>query len=109
MKPRDLLGVLRLEDGRPWVQAATSWQRADALAVLEGRAPYNFLTRARGASKTTDLSAVALSVLLAAKDPSGATGLPPMAARERSPWTRSGASRCAPPEWRTVSMCRRAR
>jgi phage terminase large subunit-like protein len=65
---RDFLGVLRLEDGRPWVKAAMDWQREDALAVLEGEQPYSFLTRARGGSKTTDLSAVMLSVLLASED-----------------------------------------
>jgi hypothetical protein len=64
---RDVLGLLRLEDGRPWVQAAHEFQREDALAVLDGERPYNFLTRSRGGSKTTDLSAVALSVLLAAE------------------------------------------
>jgi hypothetical protein len=50
------------------VTAATDWQKADALAVLEGARPYSFLTRARGGSKTTDLSAVMLSVLLASEE-----------------------------------------
>ena len=49
-----------------WVEAAHGFQREDALAVLEGPEPYDFLTRARGSWKTTDLGAVALSVLLAA-------------------------------------------
>ena len=62
MNPRDALGVLALEDGRRWIDAAHEFQVEDALAVLEGAEPYNFLTRARGASKTTDLAAVALSV-----------------------------------------------
>lgn len=61
-----MLGVLPLEDGRRWADAAHSFQRDDAVAVLEGSAPYNYLTRARGSSKTTDLAAVALSVLVAA-------------------------------------------
>lgn len=63
--PRDVLSRLMLEDGRAWIDAAEPFQLADALAVLEGDRPYNFLTRARGASKTTDLAAVALSMLLA--------------------------------------------
>jgi phage terminase large subunit-like protein len=62
--PRDVLSRLILEDGRRWIDAAEGFQLADALAVLEGDRPYNFLTRARGASKTTDLAAVALSDLL---------------------------------------------
>ena len=36
--------------------------------MLEGEQPYKFLTRARGASKTTDLAAVALALLLDADD-----------------------------------------
>ena len=68
MNARDVLALLRLEDGRPWIEAAHGFQKDDAIAVLEGVEPYGFLTRARGASKTTDLSAVALSVLLAAQD-----------------------------------------
>jgi hypothetical protein len=64
MIARDLLGTLRLEDGRRWIEAAHDWQRADALAVLEGEQPYGFLTRSRGSSKTTDLAACALSDLL---------------------------------------------
>ena len=68
MIARDWLGLLRLEDGRPWVQAAMDWQREDALAVLEGERPYGFYTRARGGSKTTDLSAAMLSVLLASEE-----------------------------------------
>jgi phage terminase large subunit-like protein len=62
--PRDVLSRLVIEDGRRWTEAAEDFQLADALAVLEGERPYSFLTRARGASKTTDLAAVALSDLL---------------------------------------------
>jgi hypothetical protein len=58
---------LRLEDGRRWLEAALDFQTDDALAVLEGDRPYHFLTRARGSSKTTDLAAVALAVLLASE------------------------------------------
>lgn len=70
MNARDLLGVLVLEDGRRWIDAAHPFQREDAFAVLAGEPPYNFLTRARGASKTTDLAAVALALLLTASSAS---------------------------------------
>ena len=62
--PRDVLSRLVIEDGRRWIEAAEDFQLADALAVLEGERPYQFLTRARGGSKTTDLAAVAMSDLL---------------------------------------------
>lgn len=67
MRALEVLGVLPLEDGRRWVDAAHDFQRDDAVGVLEGEAPYSYLTRARGSSKTTDLAAVALSVLVAAE------------------------------------------
>jgi|SRR6516162_3849233 hypothetical protein len=63
---RDLLGLLRLEDGRLWLEAAHEFQLADVLAVLEGARPCHYLTRSRGGSKTSDLAACALVVLLAA-------------------------------------------
>jgi hypothetical protein len=66
MLAREVLAILPLEDGRRWIDAAHDFQRDDALAVLDGEAPYSFLTRSRGSSKTTDLAAVALSVLTAA-------------------------------------------
>jgi hypothetical protein len=68
VKARDVLAVLRLEDGRRWLEAAHDFQREDALAVLEGERPYHFLTRSRGASKTSDLALVALADLLAADE-----------------------------------------
>jgi hypothetical protein len=67
MRARDVLGMLLLENGRLWPEAAEGWQFDDAVAVLEGGRPYNFLTRARGGSKTTDLAACALALLLTAK------------------------------------------
>jgi phage terminase large subunit-like protein len=74
VKPLDLLGSLRLEDGRRWRDAALDFQLADARAILEGKRPYAFLTRPRGASKTTDLAGIATALLLTA------------GARERSYW-----------------------
>lgn len=70
--PRDVLAELRIEDGRRWIDAATVWQLADALAVIEGELPYHYLTRARGASKTCDLAACALALLLAGVERPGA-------------------------------------
>jgi hypothetical protein len=60
----DVLGTLRIEDGRRWVDAAYDFQTKDATAVLTGERPYHFQTRPRGASKTTDLAGVALAMLL---------------------------------------------
>ena len=62
----DLAGSLRLEDGRRWGEAATADQWADVSAVLDGDGPpYHFLTRARGYSKSTDLAAVAVGLMVA--------------------------------------------
>ena len=72
MTARDTLSALRIESGERWIDAAEPFQLEDALAVLEGEAPFHFLTRARGASKTTDLAAVALALLLDAEDASPA-------------------------------------
>lgn len=63
----ELLASLRLEDGRLWGDAALGFQFEDARAVLEGEQPYNFLTRPRGGSKTTDLAAVALAMIVTAE------------------------------------------
>jgi phage terminase large subunit-like protein len=62
----DLLAALRLEDGRPWGDAATPAQWADARAILdpESPVPYHFLTRSRGYSKTTDLGGISLVAML---------------------------------------------
>lgn len=60
-----VLHALVLDDGRRWGEAATDWQRADAEAILDvDGAPYSFLTRPRGGSKTTDVAAVMLAILL---------------------------------------------
>jgi hypothetical protein len=69
MRPLDVLSMLRLEDGRRWIDAACDFQLEDAREVLEGEQPYAFLTRARGTSKTTDLAGAALSELLTATEP----------------------------------------
>lgn len=70
----DLLGGLVLSDGRRWGKAAEPWQRADAEAILGEDGPrLHFLTRPRGASKTTDLAGVALAALVV-QLPAGARG-----------------------------------
>jgi hypothetical protein len=57
---------LVLEDGRYWGDAAAPWQWTDAEEILrDDRIVRNhFLTRPRGASKTTDLAAIALTVMM---------------------------------------------
>ena len=61
----DLLSALVLEDGRAWGEAAAPFQREDARAVLDPTGcPYNFLTRSRGGSKTSDLAAMVLVAML---------------------------------------------
>jgi phage terminase large subunit-like protein len=61
----DLLHALVMEDGRRWGEVARRWQLADAAAILDATGPrLHYLTRPRGASKTTDLAAVAIVALL---------------------------------------------
>ncbi|MEA2199445.1 MAG: hypothetical protein QOI89_41 [Solirubrobacteraceae bacterium] len=64
MTALEVLGALKIEDGRRWVDAACDFQIEDATAILTGSTPYHFLTRPRGASKTTDLAGIALAMLL---------------------------------------------
>jgi phage terminase large subunit-like protein len=67
----DLLQALVLEDGRRWGDAAEPWQREDAEAILDqaSPAPFHFLTRGRGGSKTGDLAGVALTAILTQAPP----------------------------------------
>lgn len=65
MNPHTLLAGLVLEDGRTWGEAATAWQLADATAIIEAVVLYHYLTRPRAGSKTTDLAAIVIVVLLA--------------------------------------------
>jgi phage terminase large subunit-like protein len=71
----DLFAALVLEDGHRWGEVAHDFQLADAAAVLEPAsvAPMHFLTRPRGASKTTDLAGIAVAALLE-QLPDGAQG-----------------------------------
>ena len=60
-----VLSGLVLDSGQRWAEVATDWQIADARAVLgEEGPPFHFLTRPRGGSKTSDLSAAAIALLL---------------------------------------------
>jgi hypothetical protein len=60
-----LLGSLVLDSGERWGAVATPLQRADAEAVLAGDDPRrHWLGRARGYSKTTDVAALLVVLLL---------------------------------------------
>jgi phage terminase large subunit-like protein len=56
---------LVLSSGDEWGALATPWQLDDLRAVLSDKPPrWHFVTRGRGASKTTDLAVVALALLV---------------------------------------------
>jgi phage terminase large subunit-like protein len=60
-----LMSALVLETGHRWGEVAAPFQMADARALLDLSGPRrHYLTRPRGASKTTDLGGVAIAVLL---------------------------------------------
>jgi hypothetical protein len=64
----EIVKSLVLEDGQKWGQLAREFQLADAEAILgDNGKPYNFLTRGKGASKTTDIAAIATALLLMAE------------------------------------------
>jgi len=62
----DLMAALVVDDdGHRWGEVALDFQWDDARAVLDtSGSPYHFLTRPRGASKTTDLAGVAVAAML---------------------------------------------
>lgn len=60
----DLMAGLPLEDGQAWGSVAETFQIHDASAVLEGPARRSFILRGRGMSKTTDIAALAVTLLL---------------------------------------------
>jgi len=60
-----LLGALVLDNGDRWGAVASETQRADALAILSESGPRrHWLGRARGYSKTSDVAALLLVLLL---------------------------------------------
>ena len=67
----DLIAGLVLADGRRWGDVAAKFQWEDVRAILdpEADAPYHYLTRSRGASKTSDLAAIAIGMMLAQLPP----------------------------------------
>jgi hypothetical protein len=68
----DVLHGLVLEDGARWGTKAAPFQREDAEAILAGDRRLHFLTRPRGASKSTDIAGVVLALLLEAFGPGDA-------------------------------------
>jgi hypothetical protein len=67
MDPVELLAGLVLPSGDTWGSVATDWQWSDVRKILDqsaDAAPYHYLTRPRGGSKTTDLAGVAVAALL---------------------------------------------
>lgn len=66
----ELLAALPLEDGTRWGERAEPWQLDDARAVIDPDGPRrHFILRGRGMSKTTDIAAIALVLLLTLAPP----------------------------------------
>ena len=65
-----LLESLKLENGRRWGDACTSWQREAARTMLDPDAPpFRWESRPRSGSKTTDAAAVIIAAALAVLPP----------------------------------------
>lgn len=64
MSALSVLASLVLDDGRRWGEAAQPWQWTDARAVLDGPRRLAYITRPRGASKTTDLAGITIAALV---------------------------------------------
>lgn len=72
LDPLALMSAMILEDGRAWGQAAYDWQQQDARAILaraDDAPRRHYLLRGRGMSKTTDVAALALALLLSEAPP----------------------------------------
>jgi integrase len=97
VEPFVLIDHLRIESGQRWGDVADAVQKEDARAVLDfaSTTPFHWLGRARGWSKTSDLSGIALEVLLrappAARLRQTGASLTAMAADEAGAW---GLSAC---------------
>jgi phage terminase large subunit-like protein len=60
-----LVAAMVLENGARWGEVATEDQWADVRSILDPAAPpFHYLTRSRGYSKTSDLAAVTIAMLL---------------------------------------------
>ena len=83
--PMAVLGALVLEDGRTWGEAARPFQVDDARAILADQTdtPYSYITRPRGASKTSDLAGIGLAWLVT-HAPAGARGYAVAADRDQA-------------------------
>ncbi|HZL48667.1 MAG TPA: hypothetical protein VFC30_06600 [Solirubrobacteraceae bacterium] len=65
-----LLESLKLEGGRRWGDACTSWQRETARTMLDPDAPpFRWESRPRSGSKTTDAAALVITLALAQLPP----------------------------------------
>ena len=63
-KALDILGLMRLEDGRCWSETAVAYQREHAGAILGRDAPMQtWIELPRGGRKTTDISGLVLAML----------------------------------------------
>lgn len=70
MDALDVMYGLVLENGLPWGEVAAGFQREDADAIFAQEGPRrHFITRGRGGSKSTDISGVSISWLLAEARP----------------------------------------
>lgn len=59
-----LAGLVLNEDGATWGELAQPWQAQDARAIIRAEPRRHLLVRPRGASKTSDVAGIALSLLL---------------------------------------------
>lgn len=76
LDPYALMAGFRLEDGRSWGEAAHPFQQADAEAILRPGAAEpaqhprrHFVLRGRGMSKTSDVAAMCLALMLTEAPP----------------------------------------
>ena len=77
------LALLIQPDGTRWGDRATEWQWSDAAAILDPTPPhYHYLSRPRGASKTSDLAAISLIAM--SQLPDDATAYAVAADREQA-------------------------
>ena len=72
LDPYALMAGFRLEDGRTWGEAAHPFQQDDAGAILrreDGAVRRHFVLRGRGMSKTSDVAAMCLALMLTEAPP----------------------------------------
>lgn len=68
--PMELLAAMQLEDGRLWGARAHAFQKEDAAAILlNSQVRRHNILRGRGMSKTTDVAAMTLALLLTEAPP----------------------------------------